>query len=575
MCALGFQGRSAVATSPIRGRRARARMRWSSAAAALLSATLLLSGCVSDSGKDEGAAPAPLPDLATLSQAIYSILPPQEVWVATSADLTSGETGIRLHNAVYRPDTDEPVPVFINFSPYWDDSAMVEGDHFAQYMIHEYVPRGYAVVLSAVRGTGHSEGCFEVGSDREAQDVNEVVDYFANVEWSNGRIAAGGKSYDATSQNAMIAKFPHPALKGIFHVSGITDMYSYTFAKGTPARVDSAAFTTNYGVGQGVGEYVGGAAGAGSTDDDSPESLARLAGDACRSTPEGAASAGASTVAGAKTPYWVERDWTRWIGGSEWEGSIFFVHGLQDWNVQPSHIMPWLDRVQANGGIEVLGWLHQWADQQEFECQPGNGHVYPMRADWNETMLRWMDGVLKGKETGLDQLYGYDVQDTDCQWRHDAQWPPAESVEAAAADGEAIALGDGAVRVTGVVRIDVEATSTNADPVITAVLYDEQGSTRTWVGEAVLRGVFRDSLETPSPVTPGEAVTYHLETYPLDHVVEPGHKLVVDFGATPEKSVALPQQLLGVTYGEGAFTVPVGDLGLIEPQPAWTKCFAC
>jgi predicted acyl esterase len=373
----------------------------------------------------------------------------------------------------------------------------------------------------------------------------------------------------------MIAKYPHPALKGVFHVSGITDMYSYTFAKGTPARFDSATFTTSYGAGQSAGEYAGGAAGAGSADDDSPESLARLAGEACTATPMGAANAGASTLAGAKTAYWVERDWTRTIASSEWAGSIFFVHGLQDWNVQPSHIQPWLDEVRKNDGIRVLGWLHQWADQEEFECEPGNGHVYPMRTDWNETMLRWMDSILKGKDTGLDALYGYDVQDTACRWRHDETWPPDATATVQAGTGEALALPDGPVRVSGVVRIEVPATSVNPDPVITAVLYDEGGGERTWVGEAVLRAVFRESLESPAPVTPNSPITYRLETYPLDHVVEAGHRLVVEFGATPDKSVALPAQLAGVTYGTGTLVLPLGDLELVEPQPVWTQCFAC
>jgi predicted acyl esterase len=542
---------------------------------ALLSAVLLapaLGGCLDD---DSDLAEPVLPPLDSLSQNLHAILPPEEVWVTTTGTLTPTETGIRLHNAVYRPDTDEPVPVFINFSPYWDDSAMAEGDAFAQYMIHEYVPRGFAVVLSAVRGTGHSEGCFEVASDRESLDVHEVVAHFASEPWSNGNVAAGGKSYDSTSQNGMVAKFPHPALKGLFHVSGITDMYSYTFAKGTPARVDSAAFTTNYGVGQSVGEYVGGAAGAGGADDDSPESLARLAGEGCAATPEGAANAGASTVAGAKTPYWVERDWTRTIATSTWNGSIFFVHGLQDWNVQPSHIQPWIDQVHANGGIEVLGWLHQWAAQDEFECEPGNGHVYPMRTDWNETMLRWMDHVLKGKDTGMDQLYGYDVQDTQCRWRHDPSWPPSETLTVQGLHAQALPLPEGPVRISGVVAIDAAATSSQPDPVITAVLYDEGGGERTWVGEAVLRAVFRESLESPSPVTPGATIAYHLETYPMDHVVEAGHRLVVEYGAMPDKSVAVPTQLLGVTYGPGTLTLPIGDLELVDPQPQWMECFAC
>jgi hypothetical protein len=109
--------------------------------------SLAFAGCLDGGGDGAGGSPgddaAEVPfDASILSPKLYDILPPEEVWVQTSGDLTSGETGIRLNNAVYRPDTNETVPVFINFSPYWSDSAMERGDAFAQYMIDEYVPRG-------------------------------------------------------------------------------------------------------------------------------------------------------------------------------------------------------------------------------------------------------------------------------------------------------------------------------------------------------------------------------------------------------------------------------------------------
>jgi predicted acyl esterase len=566
-----------VATSLITGGPGRARPTHARAAVALLSVSLLVSGCLGGSdGKDDDGTTTVLPSVDTLSPSQYKIKAPEEVWVTTSGDPVNGETGIRINNAVYRPDVpaDLKVPVYINFSPYWADTAMSEGDNFAKYMIHEYVPRGFAVVLTAVRGTGHSEGCFEVGSDREAKDLQEVVDFFAAEDWSNGNVAAGGKSYDSTTQNGFIAKFPTPNLKGLFHVEGITDMYSYTFQNGVPAREDSAAFTTDYGVGQGLSEYAGGAVAGDPTNEDA-ESLQRLAGDACTATPLGAASAGSSTAAGAKTAYWIERDWTRSIATSSWNGSIFFVHGFQDWNVQPSHILPWIDQVNANGNIQVLAWLHQWTKGDE-EGAGSDGHVYPMRTDWNETMLRWLDAILKGKDTGLDSLYGYDLQDTDLKWHHEPTWPPTSGLSLTqVADNAATTLATDAVHISGALRIDVAATSANADPVLTAVVYDVNGAERTWIGEAVLRGVFRDSLESPTPITPGSAITYHLETYPLDHVVKAGHKLAIDLGANTMHSVVLPTQLQGVTYGAAEVFVPTASADLIEPQPVWMKCFAC
>ena len=575
-------------------------MRWSSLAVALLATSLLLSGCFGGSEGDDDPAgtgdAARLPDVSTLSQPIFDILPAEEVWV-TASDALVGETGTRLHNAVYRPDTKEPVPVFINFSPYWGDTAMTKGDHFAQYMIDEYVPRGFAVVLSSIRGTSHSEGCFEIGSDRESLDVNEVVDFFANTEWSNGNIAAGGKSYDSTSQNGMVAKFPHPALKGLFHVSGITDMYRYTMHDGVPyGESRTISFTSTYYATQGLNEYIGGAGGAGSVEDD-PESLSRLAGDACPEAAEHFSEPSTSAFAGQKTPYWVERDWTRDIGSSSWNGSIFFVHGLQDWNVQPDHIQPWMDEVLAKGDIPVLAWLHQWTAGNRTG---GDGHVYPMRTDWNETMLRWLDGVLKGKETGLDLLYGFESHGTDFRFRRSATWPPvpARPIDLSAlpasctsdcslqelrlleADGEAL-------RLAGSPVLEVGFVANSPDPILSAVLYKDNSTGRHWVGEGILRGIYRDSLEEPSPITPTESYRARFALYPLDVIVEPGEKLVLALGAPTEQGTGRALDSLNgvqVYPGDATYTLAGATLtasilpaaeGRPAVQPGWTTCFAC
>lgn len=507
--------------------------------------------------------PAHAFDPSTLSQPAFEILPAEEVWVTTS-------DGKRINNALYRPDTDEPVPVFINFSPYWGDSALDNGDAFSRYMIEEYVPRGYAVVLAAVRGTGHSEGCFEVGSDRESLDLNEVVDFFSKADWSNGNVAAGGKSYDSTSQNGMVAKFPHAALKGIFHVSGITDMYTYTFQKGVPARADSAIFTWEYGATQGASEYAGGAGGAGSTDDEDPESLSRIIDDAaCVQLPQHVGNAGGSTAAGAKTPYWVERDWTRSIRESSWNGSIFFVHGLQDWNVQPSHILPWLDEVNANGNIRVLAWLHQWQ-------QGATGHVYPMRTDWNETMLRWLDHTLKGKDTFMDDLWGFEIQDmNEGAWRRLPSWPLPSDVPVVGSfsDGSGtLSVGDEERHVSGGPWAEVKATVTNPDAVLSLRLSNTDG----WVTEGVLRAVYRNGLETPAPIVPGTQYTFRVDFYPIDLHLAAGATLTVTSGAEPSRSVVLASQLDGVQYDEVVVHLPDATAAtLVAPQPEKMICFTC
>ncbi len=537
-----------------------------------------LAGCAQQNnpGTTSGAPPAGYTTVPggtfaadALSPKMYAVQPVQEMW-------TTASDGVRINSAVYRPDTTEKVPVYINFSPYWADTATTKGDNFASYMIDEYVPRGFAVVLTAVRGTGHSEGCFEVGSDRELKDLNEVVDFFSKQSWSTGSIAAGAKSYDATSQNGMIAKFPHPALKGIFHVEGITDMYSYTFQEGVPARVDAAAFNADYSVGQGLAEYgFPAAAVAGSPTDETPESLARLSGDAaCPELAMHVANPAASMATGVKTAYWTERDWTTSIAKSAWHGSIFFVHGLQDWNVQPSHILPWLSEVQKNAGISVYAWIHQWTADDKVG---GDGHVYPKRTDWNVTMLAWLDTILKNKNVGFE-LNDYQVQADDGVWRDSKVWPPTNSwidVQGASNGGEVVAAKDAPVRISGEVVVDVQATSTNPDPVIEVSLVDFGGSAPVVFGEGVLRGILRDSLETPSPVVYGQSYTYHVKLFPLDHVVLAGHQVKVGFGAGVSHATPLPQQELGITYGAATLHFPTASLDTLPVQPTLMKCFTC
>lgn len=559
-------------------------MQWKQVALLVLLTTVGLAGCLSDGGDDapgevradiliadsdpfynDTAYDAGRLDLDRLSQPVHDILPVEEVWVTTSDAL-----GTRIHNAVYRPDTDGPTPVWINFSPYWGDSATAKGDPFGQYMVENFVPRGYTVVLSAIRGTGHSEGCFEVSSDRELQDLQEVVDFFAEQPWSNGNVGIGGKSYDSTPQNGMIAKFPSENLKTVFHVSGITDWYRYQFHEGVLARADGGAFSAYYAALEGTLEYQDA-----DPQSEDAESLARLVGDAaCPEMAEHVAEPGSTTLHGTKTPYWVERDWTRFIGDTTWDGSIFFYHGLQDWNVQPDHILPWLDALPDH--IDTKVWLHQ-DEQNGFG---GGGHSYPMRADWNLTMLRYMDQELKGIDTGFWDLPAYEVEGSDGLWRGDDHWPlqGAPAALPVEDDGTVIAAGDTALRYGGAPTITVTATPLTPDPVFSAILYDEgPDGEREWRNEAVLRLTHRESLETPRPVIPGQPVTFTATFYPQDDVLEPGHKWAIEFQEAPSHSVPLPGHLEGLTVESATMNLVLkgATLDVLPQQPVPGPCHTC
>jgi predicted acyl esterase len=554
-------------------------------AKAWLLASLLLAGLLAGCAGKTATIPTGPSQPEFLSPQVFGIRAPETVMVPSATD------GKRLEVVLYRPDTAERVPVYINFSPYWGDTAAREGDAFSKYFIHEYVPRGYAVALASVRGTGHSEGCFQVGGDLELKDAYDVVDYLAKQPWSTGLLGAGGKSYDATTQNGLVAKFPHPALRTLFHVSGITDMYRYNGKDGV-SYLNGLSFTPRYAAGEGTDEYgiPQAGSGGGSPMDESPQSLARLVDDlACPELARHAQSGEGTGASGLKDAYWQERDWIRFLPQSSWNGSVLFVHGFQDWNVKPDHVDPWLQELAAHGN-PVKGWLHQWQ-------QGGTGHVYPMRTDWNATMLRWLDHYLKGVDNGIDRELGFDLQGSDGQWRHAAQWPPAGrglQVTGDLSTGGALELAKTltTLRVTGTPWLKVTAISMSADPVLYARLVDlGPDGTATQVNEAARRGLLSEDLTAPEPWTVSTPKVFNLTFYPMDHVLAPGHRLVAYTGISPA-SVSDPASLAStgpsgnagfvatpaqaqVTYGQGTVGFTLTNTTLMESQPVGMRCFTC
>lgn len=524
---------------------------------------IMVSGCLSDASEPESEsnptesmfmkAKDPFFMNATYDASTFDIeaLSPVQYDVIMEEEWVAARDGKRMHNVVFRPDAEGTFPVFINFSPYWGNTAELGGDNFAKYMVDNFVPRGYVVVLSALRGTGHSEGCFQIGGDLEVSDLYDVTDHYANAPYSDGNIAMGGKSYDSTPQNGLVAKMPHEAVKGLFHVSGITDMYRYNYKDGVTS-VNGAAFTPRYYVTQTFDETI-----TGPTVD--AELIGRTVDDvACPEFVEHIVHGEASALTGLKTDYWQEREWTEYIADSTWEGSMFFVHGFQDWNVKPDNILPWLNNLPES--VHVYAYLHQ--------DTVNGGHVYPMRNDWNLDMLRWMDATLKGIDTGILDENIYQLQGDDGIWRNTPDYLQ-ESSEMDIVGGE---VQTNATRLTGKVTVKGTVTPQTIDPIFTATLYTNQNGTRLWAGEAVARLVYQDGLYLPTPVVPGLPMEVEVEFFPLDAI---GSSFEIEFGTGSIKNVVLYE---GVSY-DGPFSLTAiemnADEGALKHQPVPTDCYAC
>ncbi|WP_069160639.1 CocE/NonD family hydrolase [Nocardia altamirensis] len=95
----------------------------------------------------------------------------------------------------------------------------------------QLIKSGYSQVVVDVRGTGFSQGTWDMLRDREQQDTIEVIDWAAAQPWSNGRIGMNGISYSGINQVQAAEKRP-AALKTIFPVVPGSDLVNDVLAPG-------------------------------------------------------------------------------------------------------------------------------------------------------------------------------------------------------------------------------------------------------------------------------------------------------------------------------------------------------
>lgn len=95
----------------------------------------------------------------------------------------------------------------------------------------ELIKSGYTQVVVDVRGTGFSQGVWQVLQDREQQDTVEVIDWAAAQPFSNGRVGMNGVSYSAINQMQAASRNPN-ALQAILPVEPGGDLLRDVVAPG-------------------------------------------------------------------------------------------------------------------------------------------------------------------------------------------------------------------------------------------------------------------------------------------------------------------------------------------------------
>jgi len=337
----------------------------------------------------------------------------QHLWVDTDVDSDRDGRNDRVFVDVTRPaqtDSGLRVPVIYQSSPYfagtshdfvgWDVKQELDAEspprrpmpkpayranrtRISNALTSLWVPRGFAVVHSEATGTGRSQGCPTVGDHPERAPMKFVIDWLNGrakgftapvggeevraTSWSTGKVGMIGTSYEGTLPLAA-ATSGVQGLEVIVPISPNTSYYHYYRANGL-VRSPGGYLGEDVDV---LYDFVQ----SGDTTAGAREHCDRL-------WKAGAFAQGQDRRTGDYNDFWAARDLlplTRNV-----RAAVLLAHGLNDWNVMPSHSVRIYEEMRARG-LPVAMYLHQW----------GHGGGPPF-----DTINRWFTHYLFGVDNGV------------------------------------------------------------------------------------------------------------------------------------------------------------------------------
>ncbi|MFI6322018.1 Xaa-Pro dipeptidyl-peptidase [Nonomuraea sp. NPDC050556] len=347
------------------------------------------------------------------TQPVFSYADAIREYVYVEAPIDSDADGAldRVRVDIIRPKESGPglkVPVIIDESPYYDNSGRgseaerkvydASGNpvKFPLFYDNFFVPRGYAVLNVDMIGTTRSDGCPDTGGKADVIGGKAVIDWLngrakatkadgteVKADWTTGKAAMIGKSYDGTLANA-VAATGVKGLETIVPISAISSWYQYQRSNGMIYSVNYASWLSNVV----------------DTDPDAKCAAVRARLDA-----EDA------DETGDFTPFWEERAYD----AAKVRASVFAVHTVNDLNVKPDTFSTWWDAL-AKRGVPRKVWVGQYQHVDPFDFEG-------RRDLWVDTLHRWFDFWLLGVRNGIMQEPRADVQLTPSQWITQRDWP--------------------------------------------------------------------------------------------------------------------------------------------------------
>lgn len=506
---------------------------------------LIFSGCVGEESQTRGVPvkavagakvnlqPGVGLNKSALTQPVYEMLPKVRNYIPALLD------GIRLYVEVYLPKGPGPWPTIMINSPYYEHglngATDLEGP-FRQY----FVPRGYAVVLADVRGTGFSEGCMNMMGAKEQADTYALVEWIANQTWSDGKVGMYGVSYVGTTPHEALIMAP-PHLVTVATVAGVTNQWRNMYQNGVP--YNGRSYPLTYEVIEGAPPP---------TDPERGTDWARnTASGACEQEEALGHVSPGTYEKGVYDAYWKERNFT--LKAQNVKASLFYNQGFTDRAVNPMEAIHWYNEIDA----PKKAFFGQWP------------HRTPNRTDWQTSLNAWFDHWLKGIDNGIMATPPVEVITNKNTIRADLDWPPASATplrlylspgrleaEPPVAATRATYLADNAFRgyegelqdapggvgprtrlvfqsdalssevhMAGVPWAHLRA-SVNADNTYFLLsLYDVDGAVWREVSEGWMNAHLWESFEKSSPLVPGREYSFDFKFEPREYVFSVGHRI--------------------------------------------------
>jgi predicted acyl esterase len=445
------------------------------------------------------------------------------------------------------------IPVISEIGPYYDDgdtSATTPADRLGKFLIENFVPHGFAIAQVSVFGTGESNHCMDLMGLDEQTGIDAAVEWLGTQSWSNGNVGIIGKSYDgSTPWNAAATGSEY--IKTIVPMSGLIGLHELMWRNGSMEFRGAVMHNGVYG--------------AFGIDGDTGDIE-----NACEGYIEGyyagiAAYISGDNLAWTGSDYWEERYFLDRVIDN-YNGSVYIIHGMQDWNVDPHMAFPTHNLLIGNG-FEVKGmygqWGHDYPDRADGHSglSPGRGaEAFPftLRWDWADDLLEWFDFYLK--EEGVKPLLHAEIQDNIGGWRVEQQYPPSDViVQEYPFDSNGCELISGGSSISTTSQTVLECTAFTDDTRIVGTptvsiestifptatsghLFVEmvQASNGMHLGHAVMDLRFHAGGKNGQVLLPGQTVTANMEFLGMDVVVPAGDGIRLIISQTGEDYVPSP-----------------------------------